>query len=111
LKVRESPSKGVWVDGLHEEFISSEDEIAELLNVGEAARTTSATDMNARSSRSHSVFMIIVEQKAADGSVKSGKLNLVDLAGSERVAKTNVNAKQLDEVLSGTNQKLNSTQG
>ncbi len=42
--------------------------------------------------------MIIVEQKLSDGSVKTGKLNLVDLAGSERVAKTNVNAKQLEEV-------------
>ena len=43
--------------------------------------------------------MIIVEQKLSDGSLKTAKLNLVDLAGSERVAKTNVNAKQLDEVI------------
>ena len=53
LKVRESPAKGVWVDGLHEEFIGDEEDIANLLTAGEAARTVSSTDMNARSSRSH----------------------------------------------------------
>jgi hypothetical protein len=53
LKVRESPSKGVWVENLHEEFVGSEDDIHELLALGEQARTVSSTEMNARSSRSH----------------------------------------------------------
>lgn len=46
--------------------------------------------MNAESSRSHSIFVITVNQKNLnDGSVKSGKLSLVDLAGSEKVCKLN----------------------
>ncbi len=53
--------------------------------------------MNSRSSRSHSVFIVTVEQKLSDGSRKVGKLNLVDLAGSERVGKTNAVGVQLDE--------------
>jgi hypothetical protein len=48
--------------------------------------------MNQDSSRSHSIFTIVVETSEAkdDGSqaIKVGKLNLVDLAGSERQSKT-----------------------
>jgi len=49
--------------------------------------------MNAESSRSHSIFSIIVEnQETIDDKVHTrlGKLNLVDLAGSERQSKTGV---------------------
>ena len=43
-------------------------------------------DMNAESSRSHSIFLINVEQENKTERKKiSGKLYLVDLAGSERV--------------------------
>nr|CAI5854237.1 unnamed protein product [Callosobruchus analis] len=43
-----------------------------------------------RSSRSHTIFRIILESKDADedGPVQISQLNLVDLAGSERVAQT-----------------------
>lgn len=43
-------------------------------------------DMNAESSRSHSMVVITITQKNMDtGAAKSGKLYLVDLAGSEKV--------------------------
>lgn len=53
--------------------------------------------MNATSSRSHSLFTLILQQKSADGSVKTGKLNLADLAGSEKVGKTGAVGETLDE--------------
>jgi kinesin family protein 5 len=54
--------------------------------------------MNERSSRSHSLFMISIEQKnLEDGSIKIGRLNLVDLAGSEKVAKTGAEGETLEE--------------
>ena len=41
------------------------------------------TDMNAESSRSHSIFQITINQKnTVDGKTKTGRLSLVDLAGS-----------------------------
>lgn len=44
-------------------------------------------DMNAESSRSHSIVVITITQKNLDtGAAKSGKLYLVDLAGSEKVS-------------------------
>ncbi len=59
---------------------------------GRSNRATSSTDMNERSSRSHSIFIITVETSEvySDGQshIRVGKLNLVDLAGSERQSKT-----------------------
>lgn len=56
-------------------------------------RSTAATLMNAESSRSHSIFTIIIEMSSTDEAsgkemLRAGKLNLVDLAGSERQKKT-----------------------
>lgn len=53
------------------------------------------------SSRSHSIFTIIIETSATgpDGKphIKAGKLNLVDLAGSERQGKTGATGERLKE--------------
>lgn len=58
--------------------------------------------MNAESSRSHSIFTIIIEMSTVDKDsgkeiIKAGKLNLVDLAGSERQKKTGATGAQLKE--------------
>merc|ERR1719359_1897104 len=57
--------------------------------------------MNAESSRSHSIFMITVEQcsldQGADSHIRVGKLNMVDLAGSERQSKTGAEGERLKE--------------
>lgn len=59
---------------------------------------TISIDMNAESSRSHSIFVVTISQKnLVDGSVKSGKLYLVDLAGSEKVGKTGASGQTLEE--------------
>ena len=90
LPVRESPTKGVYVEHLSEEFVSSEEDISDLIAQGESSRSVASTKMNQRSSRSHSLFIITVEQKnLEDDSIKIGKLNLIDLAGSEKVCKLN----------------------
>ena len=88
LRIRESESKGVWVEGLYESCVTSVNEILDLLTLGEKYRTVTSTNMNAVSSRSHSLFILTLIQKYKDGSVKTGKLNLADLAGSEKVGKT-----------------------
>ncbi len=54
--------------------------------------------MNLRSSRSHSIFTIIVDNSTKDENgeehIRMGKLNLVDLAGSERQSKTGATGKK-----------------
>lgn len=55
-------------------------------------------DMNAESSRSHSIFLITINQKNTEtGAQKSGNLYLVDLAGSEKVGKTGASGQTLEE--------------
>ena len=58
----------------------------------------STQDMNAESSRSHSIFVISIQQKNTDtGTSKMGNLYLVDLAGSEKVGKTGASGQTLEE--------------
>lgn len=54
--------------------------------------------MNAESSRSHSIFVITINQRNTEtGAQKSGHLYLVDLAGSEKVGKTGASGQTLEE--------------
>jgi hypothetical protein len=89
LQIREDKKRGVFVEGLSEWTVRSPRDIYSLMKDGMRNRATAATRMNDVSSRSHAVFIIIVEQMTKVGkNVKVGKLNLVDLAGSERVSVT-----------------------
>jgi kinesin family protein 5 len=97
LKIRETPTKGVWVEGLTEAFVGSENDILTLLQLGEQSRSVASTNMNAVSSRSHTLFVITLVQKLKDGSTKLSRLNLADLAGSEKVGKTGATGETLEE--------------
>jgi kinesin family protein 5 len=95
LSVRESKGRGTYVEGATNTFVANEDEVYEVLQLGDAARAVASTNMNATSSRSHSVFIVKVEQQNVDGTVKTGQLNLVDLAGSEKISKTGASGETL----------------
>ncbi|CAG8567315.1 5047_t:CDS:10 [Diversispora eburnea] len=98
LPIHEEKNRGVYVKGLLEVYVSSIQEVYEVMKRGGSARIVAYTNMNAESSRSHSIFVITVNQKnLTDGSVKSGKLSLVDLAGSEKVGKTGASGQTLEE--------------
>eukprot|EP00736_Rhodelphis_marinus_P010133 Rmarinus@m.16897 len=89
LEIRQSSRTGVYVKGLAEIVVKDHEEIAKLMEKGNHVRHIAATKMNDRSSRSHCIFTVKIEQKEVNSlgktSSKSAKLNLVDLAGSERV--------------------------
>lgn len=95
VKIRifdDSTKKGsVIVQGLEEIPVHSKDDVYKLLAKGQERRRTASTLMNAQSSRSHTVFSILVHIKECDSNgeemLKIGKLNLVDLAGSENISK------------------------
>ena len=79
--------------------------MGDLLEQGSQVRQVAATQMNERSSRSHSCFIVSVQQKSEEdlgGGVTrhttlSSKVNLVDLAGSERATKTGATGQRLKE--------------
>ncbi|RYO76070.1 hypothetical protein DL762_002794 [Monosporascus cannonballus] len=98
LPVHEERNRGVYVKGLLEIYVSSVEEVFEVMKRGGNARAVAATNMNQESSRSHSIFVITVTQKNLEtGSSKSGQLFLVDLAGSEKVGKTGASGQTLEE--------------
>ena len=78
-------------------------EMDQLLKFGSKMRAVAETKMNSGSSRSHSIFTIIVENSYTgdDGQThfKMGKLNLVDLAGSERQSKTEAKGEVLEQAI------------
>ena len=85
------------------EFVmENEKEVAHKYASGTGHRHMALTKMNAESSRSHSIFTIIIEnQEEINGkiSTRAGKLNLVDLAGSERQDKTGATGERKDEAI------------
>ena len=101
LNIREDKKKGLYVENLSEWAVRNPNDIYTLLERGASSREVSNTNMNDLSSRSHAVFMIIVEQLINFDNnkqiTKIGKLNLVDLAGSERTRVTGATGKQLEE--------------
>eukprot|EP01114_Cavostelium_apophysatum_P005310 TRINITY_DN1613_c0_g1_i3.p1 TRINITY_DN1613_c0_g1~~TRINITY_DN1613_c0_g1_i3.p1 ORF type:complete len:862 (-),score=280.43 TRINITY_DN1613_c0_g1_i3:83-2668(-) len=98
LKVREEKSKGIWVEGATEMYVSSVEDVIEVIQTGFNNRAIAETKMNSESSRSHSIFILSVNQKNLnDLSNKTGKMYLVDLAGSEKVEKTGAQGSTLDE--------------
>lgn len=98
LAVREDKTKGIYIAGVTEEYVTSHEELLNFMATGAENRATAATGMNEGSSRSHSVFTITVSQTNNNNATsKSGKLVLVDLAGSEMVRKTNASGQQLEE--------------
>merc|ERR1711953_1182423 len=98
LAVHEDKNKSVYVKGATERFVSSPEEVLEVIEEGKSNRHVAVTNMNEHSSRSHSVFLINVKQENLENQKKlSGKLYLVDLAGSEKVGKTGAEGTILDE--------------
>uniref|UniRef100_A0A8C8E2W8 Kinesin-like protein KIF14 n=1 Tax=Oryzias sinensis TaxID=183150 RepID=A0A8C8E2W8_9TELE len=93
LRVREHPVHGPYVADL-----------SGWLELGNKQRATAATGMNDKSSRSHSVFTLVmtqtktesVEGEEHDHSITS-RINLVDLAGSERCNSAQTSGDRLRE--------------
>ena len=98
LRIHEEKGKGVYMQGVEEVYISSETEVYDLMKLGNSNRSIASTNMNAESSRSHSLFILTVTQNnTADLSCKVGRLYLVDLAGSEKISKTGAEGQTLEE--------------
>uniref|UniRef100_A0A4W5KXX1 Kinesin-like protein n=1 Tax=Hucho hucho TaxID=62062 RepID=A0A4W5KXX1_9TELE len=98
LAVHEDKNKVPYVKGCTERFVSSPEEVMDVIDEGKSNRHVAVTNMNEHSSRSHSIFLINIKQENVETELKmSGKLYLVDLAGSEKVSKTGAEGSVLDE--------------
>ncbi|KAK3557483.1 hypothetical protein QTP70_027919, partial [Hemibagrus guttatus] len=98
LAVHENKNRVPYVKGCTERFVSSPEEMMEVIDDGKANRRVAVTNMNEHSSRSHSIFLINIKQEHLDTAHKlTGKLYLVDLAGSEKGANVS-GAERTDRV-------------
>ncbi|KAJ1926088.1 Kinesin-like protein kip2 [Tieghemiomyces parasiticus] len=105
LRIHDDKKRGVYVSPLKEEVVTTPQQVYRILKAGEANRHIGATDFNAHSSRSHSIFQLIIEsrehsglgigtpmrfrsnsQPARESGVRISQLNLIDLAGSEKAS-------------------------
>nr|XP_036231162.1 kinesin-like protein unc-104 isoform X12 [Bactrocera oleae] len=102
LRVREHPLLGPYVEDLSKLAVTDYQDIHDLIDEGNKARTVAATNMNETSSRSHAVFTIFFTQRRHDNMTdltteKVSKISLVDLAGSERADSTGAKGTRLKE--------------
>ena len=87
LNIREDKYEGVFIEGLSEYQVTSTHDWFTLLKRGEKNRVTRQTKSNIRSSRSHTIFQLLLESEQIENSesYRRSKLNLWDLAGSEKI--------------------------
>lgn len=117
--IRENEKGETVVTGLTEVKVNNSNEMALALYRGMNARQTASTLMNERSSRSHAIFTMIIEQTVSTNDENSNNMNnmnnmtngsnvstmvrrtsrihLVDLAGSERTKRTQASGDRLRE--------------
>ncbi|XP_043104382.1 centromere-associated protein E isoform X1 [Puntigrus tetrazona] len=106
LEIREGNYKNVYVADLTEELVTSPEQALSWITKGEKNRHYGKTKMNQRSSRSHTIFRMILESRErsdpasggnADGAIIVSHLNLVDLAGAERASQTGAEGTRFKE--------------
>jgi len=71
VHVRELPDGGIILAGAKEIEVESENDMAAVLERGTCMRATGATGMNQRSSRSHAIFTITIEQRKIEQESRS----------------------------------------
>ncbi|KAJ1179991.1 hypothetical protein NDU88_005219 [Pleurodeles waltl] len=114
IQIREDDKGNTVLCGVKEIEVEGLDEVLSLLEMGNTAKHTGATRINAKSSRSHTIFTVTMEQRRAtcrtapltvgehgpmldSGQVLASKFHFVDLAGSERIVKTGNTGERLKE--------------
>ncbi|XP_060754646.1 centromere-associated protein E isoform X3 [Neoarius graeffei] len=106
LEIREGNYKNVYVADLTEELVTSPNQALAWIQKGEKNRHYGKTKMNQRSSRSHTIFRMILESRERsdpasgenrDSAIIVSHLNLVDLAGAERASQTGAEGARLKE--------------
>jgi chromosome segregation ATPase len=127
VAIREDVKGRILLTGLTQLPINSAEDLLGALNFGSSIRQTDATNINARSSRSHAVFSLnLIQKKASDPRPGSptpklekrmstpvdtiagaenvvtidSKLHFVDLAGSERLKNTGATGDRAKEGIS-----------
>ncbi|XVF70804.1 hypothetical protein PTKIN_Ptkin11bG0191000 [Pterospermum kingtungense] len=103
LEIKDDPKNGFSVENLTEEFVSSHEDVTQILIKGISSRKVGATAVNSKSSRSHIVFTFTIESwcKGASSkcfsSSKTSRISLIDLAELDRNKLEDVGSQHVQE--------------
>ncbi|MBA0816497.1 hypothetical protein Gohar_001154 [Gossypium harknessii] len=102
-QIKDDPKNGLYVENLTEEYVSSYEDVTQVLIKGLSSRKVGATTVNSKSSRSHIVFTFFIESwcKGASSkcfsSSKTSRISLIDLAGLDRNKLEDVGRQRVQE--------------
>uniref|UniRef100_F7AYN4 Kinesin-like protein n=1 Tax=Ciona intestinalis TaxID=7719 RepID=F7AYN4_CIOIN len=106
-RLREDKKKNMFVYGVSQIEVTSTEEAFAVFQQGQERRRIAHTQLNAESSRSHSILNIRLVQAPLDplgedllqekSLICASQLSLVDLAGSERMTRTGAGGERLRE--------------
>ncbi|CAJ0606017.1 unnamed protein product [Cylicocyclus nassatus] len=100
LPIYENKDGVAQIDGLTEEVVTENAQVAELLEKAQDRRQLGETRLNERSSRSHTIIRLTIEShdvNHGNNATRCSVMNLVDLAGSENAAAAGTNGLRQKE--------------
>eukprot|EP00930_Biecheleria_cincta_P018178 TRINITY_DN1424_c0_g2_i1.p1 TRINITY_DN1424_c0_g2~~TRINITY_DN1424_c0_g2_i1.p1 ORF type:complete len:970 (+),score=222.53 TRINITY_DN1424_c0_g2_i1:31-2940(+) len=97
LDVKINADGSCGVPGVTESKVESVEDVLKCINDASKNRSTSSTDMNEQSSRSHSIVTVHTRSTLKGSDTLVGKIHLIDLAGSENTNKSGVSGQGMKE--------------
>ncbi|KAL2316687.1 hypothetical protein Fmac_030563 [Flemingia macrophylla] len=88
--IKDDSKNAFYLENLTEEYVTSYDDVTQILIKGLSSRKVGATSLNSKSSRSHIIFTFVIESwckgisSTGFSSSKSSRISLIDLAGQDR---------------------------
>eukprot|EP00931_Biecheleriopsis_adriatica_P073398 TRINITY_DN47693_c0_g1_i1.p1 TRINITY_DN47693_c0_g1~~TRINITY_DN47693_c0_g1_i1.p1 ORF type:complete len:596 (-),score=108.37 TRINITY_DN47693_c0_g1_i1:31-1818(-) len=98
LEIHTHPAVGTYVNNLQELPVQDFKDVSRQVSRGERAKKIARTEMNDRSSRSHTIFSFKVEIKHAAHGHSMSTIQVVDLAGRENEQTTQVKGDRFREL-------------
>ncbi|KAG8097538.1 hypothetical protein GUJ93_ZPchr0013g36806 [Zizania palustris] len=89
LQIRENAGNGIHVENLTDEYVSTVEDVNQILMKGLSNRKVGTTSMNLKSSRSHVIFTCVIEAWSKGfssngfSSSRTSRITFVDLAGPD----------------------------
>ena len=98
LNVKENLNNIFYLQDVTFQKLNSLKDFNDSLNLGISKKVHSSTNLNQNSSRSHTIFKIILKKQNENNNFEQEiSLSIVDLAGSERAKRTDTSGKELQE--------------